>query len=65
MRMIERRMGAHAHELSHPDLDTTIVGTKSVEHLNDNIAAALKGPLPDEVVAEAKKRLEAAGATVG
>lgn len=51
--------------LSHPDLDTTIVGTKSVEHLNDNIAAAMKGALPAEVVSEAKKRLEAAGATVG
>ena len=47
--------------LSHPDLDTTIVGTKSVEHLRDNIAAALAGPLPTDVVAEAKRRLAAAG----
>ncbi|MSQ30282.1 MAG: aldo/keto reductase [Dehalococcoidia bacterium] len=47
--------------LSHPDLDTTIVGTKSVEHLRDNIAAALAGPLPVDVVAEAKRRLAAAG----
>ncbi|MEZ4502978.1 MAG: aldo/keto reductase [Dehalococcoidia bacterium] len=47
--------------LSQPDLDTTIVGTKSVEHLQDNVAAALKGPLPDSVVAEAKARLTAAG----
>jgi aryl-alcohol dehydrogenase-like predicted oxidoreductase len=45
--------------LSNPDLDTTIVGTKSVEHLQDNINAALKGPLPADVVAEAKRRLNA------
>jgi aryl-alcohol dehydrogenase-like predicted oxidoreductase len=48
--------------LSHPDLDTTIVGTSSVEHLRDNLAAAAQGPLPDDVLAEAKKRLDAAGA---
>ena len=47
--------------LSNPDLDTTIVGTKSVDHLQDNIEAALKGPLPAELVAEAKRRLTAAG----
>jgi aryl-alcohol dehydrogenase-like predicted oxidoreductase len=47
--------------LSHPDLDTTIVGTKSVEHLADNVAAALAGPLPADVLSEAKRRLEAAG----
>ena len=48
--------------LSLPDLDTTIVGTRSVEHLCDNLAAAAKGPLPDDVYAEAKARLTAAGA---
>jgi aryl-alcohol dehydrogenase-like predicted oxidoreductase len=48
--------------LSHPDLDTTIVGTSSVEHLHDNLAAAAKGPLPDAVLSEAKDRLTAAGA---
>lgn len=47
--------------LSNPDLDTTIVGTKSVEHLAGNVAAALAGPLPAEVVTEAKRRLAAAG----
>ena len=30
--------------LSHPGLDTTIVGTSSVEHLRDNLAAAADGP---------------------
>jgi len=48
--------------LSNADLDTTIVGTKSVDHLQDNIDAALKGALPDDVMAEAKRRLDAAGA---
>jgi aryl-alcohol dehydrogenase-like predicted oxidoreductase len=46
---------------THPDLDTTIVGTVNPEHLNDNINALLKGPLPAEVYAEAKRRLAAAG----
>ena len=47
--------------LSNPDLDTTIVGTRDVGHLRDNIAAALKGPLPESVVQEAKRRLAEAG----
>jgi aryl-alcohol dehydrogenase-like predicted oxidoreductase len=48
--------------LSHRDLDTTIVGTSSLDHLRANLAAATRGPLPDDVVAEAKRRLSAAGA---
>ena len=49
--------------LSNPDLDTTIVGTRSIAHLQDNIAAAAEGPLDAGVMAEAKRRLDAAGAT--
>lgn len=48
--------------LAHPALDTTIVGTSSIEHLRDNLAVAAKGPLPDDVRAEAMRRLDAAGA---
>jgi len=48
--------------LSHPDLDTTIVGTASIEHLRENLAVAAAGPLPDDVLREAKSRLSAAGA---
>jgi aryl-alcohol dehydrogenase-like predicted oxidoreductase len=48
--------------LSHPDLHTTIVGTKSMEHLQQNLAAARKGPLLSDVYEEAKRRLSAAGA---
>lgn len=47
--------------MSSPDLDTTIVGTKNLEHLRDNVAAALKGALPADVVAEAKRRLDTTG----
>jgi aryl-alcohol dehydrogenase-like predicted oxidoreductase len=46
--------------LSNPDLDTTIVGTANPAHLETNIAATLKGPLPADMVAEAKRRLSAA-----
>ncbi|HEU0075943.1 MAG TPA: aldo/keto reductase [Dehalococcoidia bacterium] len=48
--------------LSHPGLTTTIVGTRNPDHLKDNIEAAMKGPLPEAVLAEAKRRLAAAGA---
>ncbi len=48
--------------LSDPDLDTTIVGTKSVEHLKDNLTAAEKGPLAESVLQEARRRLSASGA---
>jgi aryl-alcohol dehydrogenase-like predicted oxidoreductase len=47
--------------LSNPDLDTTIVGTSNPDHLRDNVAAAMKGPLPQTVMDEAKRRLAAAG----
>ena len=48
--------------LSDPDLDTTIVGTKSVEHLKDNLTAAEKRPLAESVLQEARRRLSASGA---
>ncbi len=46
---------------SHPDLDTTIVGTVNPAHLQDNLSALLKGPLPQDFYAEVKSRLAAAG----
>jgi aryl-alcohol dehydrogenase-like predicted oxidoreductase len=45
------------YTLSHPDLHTTIVGTADQAHLEANVAAARKGPLPADVYAEAKRRL--------
>ncbi len=50
--------------LSHPGLSTTIVGTSNPDHLKNNVENAMKGPLPDAVVAEAKRRLDKAGAIV-
>jgi aryl-alcohol dehydrogenase-like predicted oxidoreductase len=47
--------------LSNPDLDTTIAGTKDTGHLRDNIAAAMKGPLPRDIYEEAKRRMTEAG----
>jgi aryl-alcohol dehydrogenase-like predicted oxidoreductase len=49
--------------LSHPDVNTTIVGTLYPEHLRENIAAAKMGPLPANVYAEAKRRLDKLGVT--
>jgi aryl-alcohol dehydrogenase-like predicted oxidoreductase len=47
--------------LANPDLDTTIVGTRDPAHLRQNIAVALKGPLPEDVRHEAMRRLGQAG----
>lgn len=45
---------------SHPGMHTNIVGTKSPDHLRENVEAARRGPLPADVYEEAKKRLSAA-----
>jgi len=50
------------YTLSHPDLHTTIVGTSDPAHLQANVVAARKGPLPPDVYAEAKRRLRASPA---
>lgn len=47
--------------LADPSLDTTIIGTKNIDHLRDNLAAVAKGPLPADVFAETKRRLNATG----
>jgi aryl-alcohol dehydrogenase-like predicted oxidoreductase len=51
--------------ISHPHLHTAIVGTSSLAHLEENIAAVEAGPLPDDVLAEAKRRLDAKGMRAG
>jgi aryl-alcohol dehydrogenase-like predicted oxidoreductase len=48
--------------LSHPGLSSTIVGTSSPAHLRDNIAVAERGPLPEDVYEEARRRLPPPGA---
>ncbi len=47
--------------LSNPDLHTTIVGTLDPRHLHANIEVLRQGKLPDEIYAEVKRRLDAAG----
>jgi aryl-alcohol dehydrogenase-like predicted oxidoreductase len=47
--------------LSHSGLSTCIIGAKSVEHLTENARAASAGKLADDVVLEAKRRLDAIG----
>ena len=49
------------YTLSHPDVDTIIVGTLYPEHLHENLQAVQRGPLPASVYAEAKKRLDRVG----
>jgi aryl-alcohol dehydrogenase-like predicted oxidoreductase len=43
--------------ISNPALSSTIVGTSSVQHLHGNVEIASRGPLPDDLYAEARRRL--------
>lgn len=43
--------------ITNPDVHTTIVGTLNPAHLQENVAAVLRGPLPASVYHEAKRRL--------
>ncbi|MSQ23571.1 MAG: aldo/keto reductase [Chloroflexi bacterium] len=50
--------------ISNPALSTTNVGTINPSHLEENINSVLKGPLPPDIYAEAKRRtaeMEAVG----
>lgn len=49
--------------IAHPALHTTIIGTKSLDHLADNIKAVEAGPLAPDVLAAVKARLTTAGIT--
>jgi aryl-alcohol dehydrogenase-like predicted oxidoreductase len=44
--------------ISHPGLDTTIIGTTNIAHLQNNIAAAQRGPYPAELIARVKQVLD-------
>lgn len=50
--------------LSNADLDTTIVGTRNLDHLKANVEAAKKGALSTAVMDEAKRRLAEAGSAL-
>lgn len=45
------------YTLSHPNCDTTIIGTCDPDHLAANIAAAIRGPLPSELYSAIKSRV--------
>lgn len=45
------------YTISHPGMTSAIVGTASRDHLAANLAAVREGPLPDDVLAEAGRRL--------
>lgn len=45
--------------LSHPHCDTTIVGTCSESHLQENLEAASQGALPEELCSAIRKRVAA------
>ena len=47
--------------IAEPALDTTIIGTRNLGHLRDNVAAVRKGRLPADVVTEARRRLDGTG----
>lgn len=43
--------------ITHPGVSSAIVGTANLDHLNANLIAAAKGPLPSDLYAAAKQRL--------
>ena len=47
------------HTLSNPHVDTIIVGTCDLQHLEENITALNEGPLPEEIVAAIDERVNA------
>lgn len=48
------------YTLSHPHCHTTIVGTCNREHLQENLAAAAKGPLPRDLYQQITERVHSA-----
>ena len=47
------------YTISHPGLSTTIIGSMNPEHVRRNVAAAVKGPLPESTCAEVRRRFAA------
>lgn len=43
--------------ITNPDMHTTIVGTVNPAHLQENVAAVLRGPLPADLYQGARQRL--------
>lgn len=53
------------YTLTHPAITAGVCGTRGTEHLAQNVRAAARGPLSDEVYHEAKRRLNYVGAVAG
>ena len=53
------------YTLSNPHVHTTIVGTSNLDHLEANLAAAERGPLPEEVRKAVDERLAAVSESDG
>ncbi|RPI64570.1 MAG: aldo/keto reductase [Planctomycetaceae bacterium] len=53
------------YTLTHPDIDTVIVGTSRPEHLHRNIQSAERGALPRELYDEITRRLAVAMERIG
>jgi aryl-alcohol dehydrogenase-like predicted oxidoreductase len=51
--------------ITHPDVHTVIVGTKNLDHLADNVAAASIGVLSNDVYQQTIARLQSAGIKPG
>ena len=47
--------------ITHPNLHTTIVGTLNPDHMRENLNSLQKGPLPQDLYEEAKRRLPELG----
>lgn len=45
-----------------PAVSCAIVGTASIDHLAHNVALAMKGPLPEQLVSAVRQRFDAVGA---
>ena len=45
------------YTLTHPHCDSTIVGTCNADHLEENVAAAKEGPLPQELYDDITRRV--------
>lgn len=53
------------YALSHPAISSLVIGTRNIEHLDEDIKAVEKGKLSNEVYEEAKRRLNFAGVIAG
>ena len=49
------------YTLTHPNSDTNIVGTSNINHLMENIESIKRGPIPENIYTEVRRRLTNVG----